>query len=126
MAKNTGNYLFFTYVNVEAQLNVLDVFPDKYDTSISNDFQNFSSGEAKLICVARAIVSNPEILILIYPNYLTTGKLKRICENRTAIILTPDDTFIDFADNTVYLINPIFFPLWTVNLLRLLLRFGVY
>ena len=30
-------------------------------------------------------------------------KLKRICENRTAIILTPDDTFIDFADNTVYL-----------------------
>lgn len=103
MAKNTGNYLFFTYVNVKAQLNVLDVFPDKYDTSISNDFQNFSSGEAKLICVARAIVSNPEILILNYPNYLTTSKLKRICENRTAIILTPDDTFIDFADNTVYL-----------------------
>ncbi len=103
MAKNTGNYLFFTYVNVEAQLNVLDVFPDKYDTSILNDFQNFSSGEAKLICVARAIVSNPEILILNYPNYLTTSKLKRICENRTAIILTPDDTFIDFADNTVYL-----------------------
>ena len=90
-------------MNVEAQLNVLDVFPDKYDTSISNDFQNFSSGEAKLICVARAIVSNPEILILNYPNYLTTSKLKRICENRTAIILTPDDTFIDFADNTVYL-----------------------
>ncbi|WP_296885907.1 hypothetical protein [uncultured Methanobrevibacter sp.] len=49
MAKNTGNYLFFTYVNVEAQLNVLDVFPDKYDTSISNDFQNFSSGEAKFL-----------------------------------------------------------------------------
>ena len=95
MAKNTGNYLFFTYVNVEAQLNVLDVFPDKYDTSILNDFQNFSSGEAKLICVARAIVSNPEILILNYPNY------------------------------SIW-INPIFFPLWTVNLLRLLLRFGVY
>ncbi|WP_296891113.1 ABC transporter ATP-binding protein [uncultured Methanobrevibacter sp.] len=83
--------------------DLIESFPDKYDTSISNDFQNFSSGEAKLICVARAIVSNPEILILNYPNYLTTSKLKRICENRTVIILTPDDTFIDFADNTVYL-----------------------
>lgn len=82
---------------------LIESFPDKYDTSISNDFQNFSSGEAKLICVARAIVSNPEILILNFPNYLSMDKLKRICENRTAIILTPDDTFIDFADNTVYL-----------------------
>lgn len=82
---------------------LIERFPDKYDTSISNDFQNFSSGEAKLICIARAIVSNPEILILNFPNYLSMDKLKRICENRTAIILTPDDTFIDFADNTVYL-----------------------
>ncbi len=83
--------------------DLIERFPDKYDTSISNDFQNFSSGEAKLICVARAIVSNPEILILNYPNYLSADKLKSICENRTAIILTPDDTFIDFADRTVYL-----------------------
>lgn len=82
---------------------LIERFPNKYDTSISNDFQNFSSGEAKLICVARAIASNPEILILNFPNYLSMDKLKRICENRTAIILTPDDTFIDFADNTVYL-----------------------
>ncbi len=83
--------------------NLIERFPNKYDTSISNDFQNFSSGEAKLICVARAIVSNPKILILNYPNYLSVDKLKSICENRTAIILTPDDTFIDFADKTVYL-----------------------
>ncbi len=83
--------------------DLIERFPDKYETSISNDFQNFSSGEAKLICVARAIVSNPEILILNFPNYLSMDKLKRICENRTAIILTPDDTFIDFADNTVFL-----------------------
>ena len=83
--------------------DLIESFPDKYDTSISNDFQNFSSGEAKLICVARAIVSNPKILILNYPNYLTADKLKSICENRTAIILTPDDTFIDFADRTVHL-----------------------
>ena len=83
--------------------DLIESFPDKYDTSISNDFQNFSSGEAKLICVARAIVSNPKILILNYPNYLTVDKLKSICENRTAIILTPDDTFIDFADSTIHL-----------------------
>lgn len=82
---------------------LIEKFPEKYDTKISNDFQNFSSGEAKLICVARALISNPQILVLNYPNYLTADKLKSIVADRTAIILTVDDSLIDFADKTVYL-----------------------
>lgn len=82
---------------------LIEKLPQKYDTKISNDFQNFSSGEAKLICVARALVSNPQIVILNYPNYLTIDKLKSITSGKTAIILTPDDTLIDFADKTVYI-----------------------
>ena len=82
---------------------LIEKFPDKYDTKLSNDFHNFSSGEGKLICVARALIANPKILILNYPNYLSTDKLKSIVQGKTAIILTPDDTLIDFADSTVYL-----------------------
>ena len=74
-------------------------------TKLSNDFQNFSSGEGKLICVARALFADPKILILDYPNYLSVSKLKRITEGKTAIILTPDETYIDFADKTINLDN---------------------
>ena len=82
---------------------LIEKFPDGYDTKLSNDFKNFSSGEGKLICVARALMADPKILILNYPNYLSVEKLKTITEGKTAIILTPDDTLIDFADKTVYL-----------------------
>ena len=82
---------------------LIERFPDGYDTKLSNDFKNFSSGEGKLICVARALMADPKILILNYPNYLSVEKLKTITEGKTAIILTPDDTLIDFADKTVYL-----------------------
>ena len=86
--------------------DLIEKYPDKYDTKLSNDFQNFSSGEGKLICVARALFANPKILILDYPNYLSVSKLKRITEGKTAIILTPDETYIDFADKTINLDNP--------------------
>ena len=86
--------------------DLIEKYPDKYDTKLSNDFQNFSSGEGKLICVARALFADPKILILDYPNYLSVSKLKRITEGKTAIILTPDETYIDFADKTIILDNP--------------------
>ena len=86
--------------------DLIEKYPDKYDTKLSNDFQNFSSGEGKLICVARALFANPKILILDYPNYLSVSKLKRITEGKTAIILTPDETYMDFADKTINLDNP--------------------
>lgn len=37
------------------------------------------------------------------PNYLSVDKLEIITRDKTAIILTPDDTSIDFADKTVIL-----------------------
>lgn len=82
---------------------LIEKFPDDYDTKLSNDFKNFSSGEGKLICVASALMADPKILILNYPNYLSFEKLKTITEGKTTLILTPDDTLIDFADKTVYL-----------------------
>lgn len=82
---------------------LIEKFPDGYDTKLSNDFKNFSSGEGKLICVARALMADSKILILNYPNYLSVEKLKTITEGKTVLILTPDDTLIDFADKTVYL-----------------------
>lgn len=75
--------------------------PDKYDTVILEDFQNLSSGEKKLICVARALLNDSKILLLNYPNYLSIDTLKDICKDKTVLLLTPDKNSIDFADKTV-------------------------
>ena len=83
--------------------DLVEKLPDKYDTKLSDDFQNFSSGEAKLICIARAIISNPKVLIISYTNYLDINSLKSIIKNKTVIILVPDEQTIDFADKTVCL-----------------------
>ena len=83
--------------------DLIEKFPEKYDTLISEDFQNFSRGEANLICIARAIISDPKILILNYPNSLSMDKLKEICEGRTTIILTTEEGLIDFVDKSINL-----------------------
>ena len=82
---------------------LIEKSPDGYDSYLIDDYHNFSDGEGKLICVARVLISNPKILILNYPNYLSVEKLKTICEGKTSIILTPDETCIDFADKTINL-----------------------
>ena len=107
-----------SYGNVDAEMEeivetckflgvheLIEKSPDGYDSYLIDDYHNFSDGEGKLICVARALISNPKILILNYPNYLSVEKLKTICEGKTSIILTPDETCIDFADKTINLDN---------------------
>jgi len=38
--------------------------PDKYETMVSNDSNVFSIGQKQLMCIARTLLSNPQILIL--------------------------------------------------------------
>ncbi|MCB5633426.1 ATP-binding cassette domain-containing protein, partial [Bifidobacterium breve] len=39
-------------------------FPDKYDTSIKQGGTNVSSGQLQRLCIARALLKKPKILIL--------------------------------------------------------------
>ena len=83
---------------------IIERFPDKYGTQISDDSITLSTGERKLICVARALIKDPKILILNYPNYLSQELLKEVVKGKTVILLTPDDDSINFQDKTI-LIN---------------------
>ena len=82
---------------------IVDKFPDKYETKLSGDFPNFSSGEAKLICLARALISKPKILVLSYSNYLSSDVLEKISCDKTAIFLSSDDLSDDLVDEVVHI-----------------------
>ena len=84
--------------------DIIERFPDKYDASISEDSITLSSGEKKLICVARALISNPKVVILNYPNYLSQDILHEAIKGKTVILLTPDENSVNFADKVI-LIN---------------------
>lgn len=80
---------------------IVERFPDKYETQLSGDFPNFSSGEAKLICLARALIANPKILILSYSDYLSSDLLKKISCDKTTIFLSPNELDDDLVDKVV-------------------------
>ena len=85
--------------------SLIEKFPDRYETKISYGSNNISSHERRLICLARALIHNPELLIVDYNNDLGVDLLIKIIEGRTAIILTPDDDVADMLDLMALSVN---------------------
>jgi ATP-binding cassette subfamily B protein len=82
---------------------LVERFPQGYDSKLSGDFPNFSRGEAKLICLARALVSNPKILIITDSNYISDSLLKEISHGKTLILLSADDSANDFSSEVIHI-----------------------
>jgi ATP-binding cassette subfamily B protein len=69
--------------------------PNKYDTEVSEKGSNFSRGERQLLSFARALVVNPDLLILdeatssVDPETERTiqASLKRLMKGRTSLII---------------------------------------
>lgn len=77
--------------------SLVEKFPKGYDAQISFDLKNISTHERRLICLARALIHNPELLIIDYNNDLGVDLLKKIIKDRTVIILTCDDDIAELC-----------------------------
>lgn len=84
---------------------LIEKFPDGYETKISYDSNNLSSCERRLIYLARALIHNPELLIIDYNNDLGVDLLIKIIEGRTAIVLASDDDVADILGMRALSIN---------------------
>ena len=78
--------------------SLIEKFPERYETKIYYDSNNISTHERRLICLARALIHNPELLIIDYNNDLGLELLIKIIDGRTAIVLAPDDDVANMLD----------------------------
>jgi ABC-type multidrug transport system fused ATPase/permease subunit len=82
-----------------------------YDTSVGERGANLSAGQRQLVCLARAILANPPILILdeatssvdTNTERIMQASLRRLSKDRTCIIIAHRLSTVTYADRIVVL-----------------------
>lgn len=76
---------------------IVEKMPDKYDTKISDEKNKISDSERGMICIARALIRNPKILILDE----VTVDITDILDEMTVFIITDDESIINRSDKVI-------------------------
>lgn len=90
----------------------IDSLPGKYDTTIAEMAQNFSSGQKQRLAIARALLKKPEVFLLDEPTSALDGAtkgsivnlLRELTANHTVIVISHDADLIETCDQ-VFLLN---------------------
>lgn len=91
--------------------NFINSLPNKMQTIVSENASNISGGEKQKICLIRALIKNPDVLILDEPTSAldkeSAQNLKKhllsIKEDKIIIIVTHDNSFNNIADIVISL-----------------------
>jgi ATP-binding cassette subfamily B protein len=102
-----------TALEISQSSSFVQAFPKKYDTNILQGGKNLSGGQKQRLTIARALVSNPEILILDDSSsaldFATDASLRKALKekvkNTTVIMVSQRASSIKNADKIIVLDN---------------------
>lgn len=91
--------------------DVLDALPDGLDTEVDERGRSFSGGQRQRLVLARALVGDPEILVLVEPTSAVdahteariAARLRRHRAGRTTVVTTSSPLLLDAVDEVAYL-----------------------
>ena len=103
----------FTAINTVQAEEFIDTMPEGLDTEVRERGSRLSTGQRQLVCFARAILSNPKILILdeatssvdAYTESVIQDALEKLMENRTSIVIAHRLSTVINADRILVLDN---------------------
>jgi ABC-type multidrug transport system fused ATPase/permease subunit len=93
--------------------DVVDALPDGLDTSIEARARTLSGGERQRVRLARALLAEPEVLILIDPTSAVDAhtearvaqRLREVRAGRTTVVLATSPLLLGYADTVAYLVD---------------------
>ena len=99
--------------NLACASEFVEAFPDKYETKIEQGGSNVSGGQKQRLCIARALLKNPKVLILddstsavdTKTDALIRKGLKEFIPSTTKIIIAQRISSIQDADKIIVMDN---------------------
>ena len=92
--------------------DILDALPEGLDTTIDERGRSFSGGQRQRLVLARALLADPEILVLVEPTSAVDAhtearvarELRRSRRGRTTVIVTTSPLVLEQADRVVFVV----------------------
>jgi ABC-type multidrug transport system fused ATPase/permease subunit len=96
---------------VASAQDVVEALPDGLDATVAERGREFSGGQQQRLRLARALLADPPVLILVEPTSAVdahteariAGRLRAARAGRTTVVVTTSPLLLDHADRVVYL-----------------------
>ena len=100
-------------LHIASAHDVIEALPEGLATQVAERGRSFSGGQQQRLCIARALVADPEVLLLVEPTSAVDAhteariadRLSKARAGRTTVVFTTSPLMLDRADRVAYLVD---------------------